>query len=114
MELVVSTGDAIRKGEEEPLDLKNDALEHPSQESQLDNGGNGPRGESLELNNNSPPQRSMPDLPVEIWTTILGFLPDKDDVRAVVHSSSYLLSLWYVAVLSGVPRLLLLRPIAGR
>lgn len=112
MELVVSTGDAIRKGEEEPLDLKDDALEHPNQESQPDSVGSDSGEESPELNNNAPPQRSMPDLPVEIWTTILGFLPDKNDVRAVVHSSSHLLSLWYVAVLSGVTRLLLLRPTA--
>ncbi|KAG6367156.1 hypothetical protein INS49_001340 [Diaporthe citri] len=94
MEPFACPDNTISKLEEEFLDLEEEALERPDQTSDLLKAASDIRRENVEPETNNPARCSIPDLPVELWTMILGFLPDKNHVRAAVHSCRYLLSLW--------------------
>lgn len=94
------TNMATCRAEEDSLDHEQDALERLNNASKLQEEASNFGKEILGLKANNTTRRSLPDLPVEVWTVILGFLPDKDDFRAAVHSCPELLSLWYVATSS--------------
>lgn len=85
------------KAEEDSLDHEQDALERLNNASKLQNDASDFGTENLGLEENNTARRSLLGLPVEVWIVILGFLPDKRDFRAAVHSCPELLSLWYVA-----------------
>lgn len=76
------TNTTTYRAEEDSLDHEQDALER------LNNASNNTARRSLP---------DLPDLPVEVWILILGFLPDLEDFEAAVYSSPKLFSLWYVA-----------------
>lgn len=90
MELSACTNDTTHRVEEE-------SLEPLSKDPDLQQEASDFRKEVMELGTNNRPRRSLPDLPVEVLSLILGFLPDKKHVRAAVHSCPELLALWYVA-----------------
>lgn len=120
MEPFASTDDTISEVGEEFLDLEEEfldleeVLERPDQASDLQKANSDFKDEVVGLETDKPVRSSMLGLPVEVWVMILGFLPDKNHVRAAVHSCRYLRSLWYVSAPSRVSRLcLLLRPSAG-
>lgn len=90
MEPSACTNDTTHSVEDEPLEPLDKASNVQKEASDF-------RQEIMELGTNNLPRRSLLNLPVEVWCMILGFLPDKKDVRAAVHSCPELLSLWYVA-----------------
>lgn len=94
------TNMATYRAEEDSLDHEQDALERLNNASKLQKEASDFGKEISGLGENNTARRSLPDLPVEVWTVILGFLPDKDDFRAAVHSCPKLLSVWYVAASS--------------
>lgn len=85
------------RAEEDSLDHEQDALERLNNASKLQKEASDFGKEILGLEENNAARRSLLNLPVEVWTVILGFLPDKEDFRAAVQSCPELLSLWYVA-----------------
>lgn len=97
MEILASTDDTISKVEEEFLERLDKALDLQKATSNF-------KEENVGLETDKSVRRSMPGLPTEVWVMILGFLPDKKHLRAAVHSCRYLLTLWYVAAPSRVPR----------
>lgn len=103
--------DTVSKLEELSPDIKEEALDKASD---LQKAASDFSRETVGMDTDKPVQRTMPALPAEVWSLILSFLPDRRNLQAAVHSSRFLLSLWYVAAPSRVPRpCLLFSPFAG-
>lgn len=96
MEQSALTNMTTYRAGDDSLDHKQDALERLNNASDLQKEAGGFGKDIVGLKANNTARISLLDLPVEVWSLIIGFLPDKKDVRAAVHSSPKLFSLWYV------------------